>query len=116
MLDAVIEGGEARVADLEEQRVELAARLGENVGRRRAPLQAADGAFFDAYVHPPANKNGVLVRHGRLEGARPPARDAHLVRPADVPLAGRGAGELVEAEREILKKLAGGRGQAGGGP
>ena len=44
-------------------------------------------------VRPPAGEQGRRRRRGeRLAGGRAPARDAHLVRPADVPVARRGSG------------------------
>ena len=62
LLDVVwAEGPEAAEA-LEEERVELVAKLGENivvVGAER--YDAADEAVAD-YIHPPARKIGVLVR------------------------------------------------------
>ncbi len=65
---------------LEEERVELAAKLGENiVVAGAARFEAVDGGLVAAYVHPPANKIGVLVqlRGGDAElGAQ--GRDAHL--------------------------------------
>ena len=83
-----------RRSELEERRTELTARLGENiqiVGARR--MSAGAGETFAAYVHPPANKVGVLldVKRGAPELARA-ARDAHLLLAADVLVARRGAG------------------------
>src|SRR5262249_4184432 len=60
VLDAAFEGSEP--GDLEEQRVDVAARLGENVqvvGSRR--LEAGNDEFFDVYLHSPQNKIGALV-------------------------------------------------------
>jgi elongation factor Ts len=104
VLDAAFENGDP--GDLEEQRVDLAARLGENiqiVGSRR--LQAEDGAFFDVYLHTPQNKIGaiVLARGGSQELAHQLALHIASARPTfttreEVP------SELVEAEREILMK------------
>jgi elongation factor Ts len=104
VLDAAFEGGDP--GDLEEQRVDVAARLGENVqvvGSRR--LEASDGAFFDVYLHTPQNKIGALVlaRGGSQELAHQLALHIASARPAftsrhQVPA------ELVEAEREILMK------------
>jgi elongation factor Ts len=62
-LTATFEGGEDAVAELEARRVDLTARLGENiqvVGARR--LTAGEGEIFATYVHPPANKIGVVVQ------------------------------------------------------
>lgn len=107
VLDVVFERGEEGIADLEEARTELAARLGENVqvvGARR--MAASGGATFADYVHPPANKVGVLlqVRGGAPEVARQLAMHISFARPTygsrdQVPT------ELVASEREILTKL-----------
>jgi elongation factor Ts len=63
VFEAVEERGADAVADSEEQRLELVGRLGENieiVGASR--LEAGAGELLAEYVHPPANKIGVLVR------------------------------------------------------
>lgn len=63
VLEAVEAGGADAVSGLEEQRLELIGQLGENVevvGAAR--MEAADGELLAEYVHPPANKIGVLVR------------------------------------------------------
>jgi elongation factor Ts len=106
-VDAVFERGEDATAELEEQRVELTARLGENVqivGARR--MTAGEGESFSTYVHPPANKIGVLlqVKGGSPELARQLAMHISFAKPTyssrdEVPA------ELVAAEREILGKL-----------
>jgi elongation factor Ts len=103
VLATVFEGGES--GDLEEQRVDVAARLGENVqvvGSRR--LEAGARETLAAYVHPPANKVGAIVRGtGSAEVARQLAMHISFARPTfstrdEVPA------DLVEAEREILRK------------
>jgi elongation factor Ts len=92
--------------DLEEQRVDLTARLGENiqiVGSRR--FEAGDSEVFGVYVHPPANKVGVVVvGRGDEDVARQLAMHISFSKPAytnrdEIPA------QLVEAEREILVKL-----------
>jgi elongation factor Ts len=68
-LETVEGGGSAD--SLETQRAELVARLGENivvVGAVR--MEAGEGESLAEYVHPPANKIGVLVR---LKGENPVA-------------------------------------------
>jgi elongation factor Ts len=63
VLEAVEADGRDAVSGLEEQRLELIAQLGENVeiaGAER--MEAGDGELLAEYVHPPANKIGVLVR------------------------------------------------------
>jgi elongation factor Ts len=63
VLEAVESGGADAAAELEEQRLELIGRLGENVEiRGAARLEAAEGELLAEYVHPPANRIGVLVR------------------------------------------------------
>jgi elongation factor Ts len=107
VLREVQDRGESGVDVLEERRVELSARLGENiqvVGARR--LTASHGTTFVSYVHPPAHKIGVLlaVRGGSPGLARQLAMHISFARPSyrsreEVPA------ELVQAEREILEKL-----------
>jgi elongation factor Ts len=105
VLDAVEQHGPDGVVELEDERVELAARLGENVVLRgTARFEAGEGEVLAGYVHPPANKIGVLV-HGRgnPDAARPLAMHISFAAPtyltrADVPPA------EVDGEREILSK------------
>jgi elongation factor Ts len=105
VLDAVEQHGSDGTAELEDERVELAARLGENVVLRGAVrFEADEGEVLAGYVHPPANRIGVLV-HGRgnPDVARPLAMHISFAAPsyltrADVPPA------EVGAEREILAK------------
>ncbi len=107
VLATVQTDGEEAVAVLETERAGLSAKLGENiqfVGVTR--MQSADGESFAEYVHPPANKIGVLlkVKGGSPELARQLAMHISFARPTyrsrdEVPA------ELVQAEREILEKL-----------
>jgi elongation factor Ts len=102
VLKAVFDGGDASA--LEEERVNLTAKLGENiqvVGTKR--MEAGDGELLSYYVHGPANKVGALVRTkgGDPETARSLALHLTFARPTygsrdEVPQ------ELVDAEREIL--------------
>jgi elongation factor Ts len=63
VLDAVDSDGAGAEAALEEERVELSAKLGENiVVAGAARFEAVDGGRIAAYAHPPANKLGVLVQ------------------------------------------------------
>ncbi len=69
VLRSVHAGGAGAVATFEQERVELIAKLGENivvVGAER--FEAPDGNVVAGYAHPPANKIGVLVE---LEGGTP---------------------------------------------
>ena len=102
VLKAVFDGGDPSA--LESARVELAAKLGENiqvVGAKR--MEAGDGEVLSYYVHGPANKVGALVRTkgGDTAAARSLALHLTFARPTygtrdEVPQ------ELVDAEREIL--------------
>ena len=102
VLRAVHSDGESAVQGLEQERLELVGRLGENivvVGAAR--FEDADGTL-GAYVHPPANKIGVLVdlQGGATDLARQLAMHISFAAPAyvtrdDVPA------ELVAAERQV---------------
>jgi elongation factor Ts len=102
-LDVVEAEGAGAVPELEEDRVELSAKLGENIAiAGAARFETVDGGRISAYVHPPANKLGVLVnlRGGSDELARNLAMhiswsDPRWVGREDVP------GDLLAAEREI---------------
>ena len=101
VLDAVHAGGDA--SSLESERVDVAAKLGENiqiVGSKR--MEAAGDELLSQYIHPPA-KVGALVRTkgGDPQAARSLALHLTFARPTyssrdEVPQ------ELVDAEREIL--------------
>jgi elongation factor Ts len=102
VLKTAFAGGDA--ATHEDERVELTARLGENIqviGAKR--MEAAAGEALSFYVHAPANKVGALVRTkgGDPTAARSLALHLTFARPTygtreEVPQ------ELVDAEREIL--------------
>jgi elongation factor Ts len=63
VLEAVEREGPDGVAQLDQERQELAGKLGENiVVAGAARFEAVDGAVIDGYAHPPANKLGVLVQ------------------------------------------------------
>src|SRR5436309_2511827 len=64
VLDAVMKHGPEGLAELDEERVELAAKMGENIVLDHSVrFDAEEGEVLAGYVHPPANKIGVLV-HG----------------------------------------------------
>ena len=67
-LETVEAQGPDGLAALEAERVEKVAKLGENITLKGARLEAADGELLAEYVHPPANKIGVLVK---LKGGDP---------------------------------------------
>ena len=63
VLETVEQGGIDAAAQLDEERTELAAKLGENiVVAGAARFEAVDGGRVAAYAHPPANKLGVLLQ------------------------------------------------------
>ena len=103
VLRAVHADGVDAAASFDEERMELMGKLGENIVVAGAE-RYNDGGTIAAYVHPPANKIGVLVDlDGGDEALGTAARDAHLVRGSRVGHARR--------------RLAGGdRGRAAGVP
>jgi elongation factor Ts len=63
VLEAVESGGAEAAEGFDEQRLELVGRLGEQVEiRGAARFEAGEGELLAEYVHPPANKIGVLVK------------------------------------------------------
>jgi elongation factor Ts len=104
VLEAVDEGGPQAAEHLEEERIALVSKLGENVVvRGAARLERAGDEKIAGYAHPPANKIGVLVkiRGGSDELARRLALHVAAAAPSwtrreDVPA------ELVESERQLL--------------
>jgi elongation factor Ts len=107
VVEAVEEKGPEAVEELETERVDLVARIGENievVGAAR--FEASNGEVLASYVHPPAQKIGVLVRaQGSPDLARLVAMHIAFANPRfatrdEVPA------DEVDAEREILEKMA----------
>jgi elongation factor Ts len=104
VLEAVEAKGVGAESALEEERVALSAKLGENVvvvGGAR--FEAVNGGKIHAYAHPPANKFGSLLqmRGGDDDLGRKVAMHIVSMRPRwigrdDVP------DELVASEREIF--------------
>jgi elongation factor Ts len=103
VLEAVEVNGPGAEAELDEERVQLAGRLGENIlVTGTARFEAVNGALISAYAHPPRNKIGVLLqlRGGSDELARKLAMHIAAMKPSwigreDVPQ------ETVTQEREI---------------
>ena len=103
VLDAVDERGVDAAAELEDERIELIGKLGENIvvtGAER--YETGSGESLGAYAHPPANKIGVVVKlaGGSPELARQLAMHISFAAPEwiakeDVPA------DAVEAERQI---------------
>ncbi len=106
LLEAVEAGGPEAVEDLEEERTQLIAKIGENVVvRGAARVEAGDGEVVSAYVHRPAEKIGVVVRaKADPELARLLAMHISFANPRyatrdEVPA------DEVERERAIYEKL-----------
>jgi elongation factor Ts len=106
VMDAVEKDGPDAIGALEEERVELVSRIGENievVGAAR--FEAQNGEVLASYIHPPAQKIGVLVRaQGSPDLARLVAMHIAFANPRfatrdEVPE------DEVAAERDILEKL-----------
>jgi elongation factor Ts len=73
VLDLVDSEGTDALAQLDQEKTELIAKLGENiVVAGAARFEKIDGGVVNAYVHPPANKLGAMVqlRGGSEELAR----------------------------------------------
>jgi elongation factor Ts len=106
VMAAVEDRGPEAVKKLEQERVDLIARIGENievVGAAR--LEAENEEVLAAYVHPPAQKIGVLVRaQATPELARLVAMHISFASPRFITRTEVPADE-VEAERAILEKL-----------
>lgn len=108
VLDVVERDGPQAAASLEDERVALVGKIGENVVVAGAARYAAGaGETISAYVHPPVNKLGVLVkiRGGSAEAARRLAMHISFAAPryaarSEVPE------DVVADERGILEQLA----------
>jgi elongation factor Ts len=104
VLDLVEAEGIDAASQLGEERAELSGKLGENIAvAGAARFEAVDGGRVGAYVHPPANKLGVLVhlRGGDDDLARKLAMHIAASSPQwigreDVP------DDAIAAEREIF--------------
>jgi elongation factor Ts len=107
VLDTVEDKGPDAVAELEQERQELVGKLGENIQIRGVTRfqKQGDDEVLSAYVHPPANKIGVLVR---ARGPEDVARLLAMHISFAAPLYSH-RGEIPEedlaTERSILEKL-----------
>jgi elongation factor Ts len=103
VLAAVLDDGVNAVESLEEERVELVARLGENIAVvGAARYEGAEHEILTAYVHPPANKLGVLL-HAKGEPDLAYKVAMHIAAAAPVYVTREAVPEAeVTAEREIL--------------
>lgn len=106
VLDAVEKDGPDAVESLEDERKELIGKIGENIIVRGATrFESGSGESLAAYVHPPANKIGVLVKtEGSPEAARRLAMHIAFAAPryatrAEVPE------EEIANERSVYEKL-----------
>jgi elongation factor Ts len=107
LLQTVEQDGPEAASELENERIELVSKIGENVVVRGATrfTKQSDDEVLSAYVHPPANKIGVLVRAtGPAEIARQLAMHIAFAAPL---YATRGeiSEEDLATEREIFAKL-----------
>ena len=104
VLEAVEQDGPGAEQRLEDERLQLSGKLGENIMvAGAARFEAVDGSRVEGYAHPPANKLGVLVqvRGGSPELARKVAMHIAASAPQwigrdDVPE------DVVSTEREIF--------------
>jgi elongation factor Ts len=104
VLEVVEQEGPGAEQQLEDERLQLSGKLGENIAVvGAARFEAVDGARIEGYAHPPANKLGVLVqlRGGSPELARKVAMHIAASAPQwigrdDVPE------DVVRTEREIF--------------
>jgi elongation factor Ts len=107
VLEVVSEQGPDAVAELEEERLALVARIGENIAvRGAARMESVNGEVLEAYVHRPAEKIGVLIRlaGGDRELARMLAQHISFANPQyasrdEVPE------DAIAGERAIYEKL-----------
>jgi elongation factor Ts len=106
VLDIVDQEGPEAVERLEDERTELVAKIGENIlVRGAARFESSNGEAIAAYVHPPANKIGVLVKaEGSPEAARRLAMHIAFAAPRyatreEVPK------EEIANERSVFEKL-----------
>jgi elongation factor Ts len=103
VLEIVEAKGVGAESELEDKRIELSAKLGENIAVvGGARFEAVDGARISAYAHPPANKFGALVHLrggdddlGRRLGMQIVSLRPRWIGREDVPE------DVVVAEREI---------------
>ena len=106
VLETVEQDSPDALEQLEDDRVELVGKIGENVALRGATRLEREGdETLGVYVHPPANKIGVLVKiRGSEDTARQLAMHISFAAPKhrtreEVPA------DEVESERTIYEKL-----------
>jgi len=106
VLEAVHDRGPAAVDELEPERLELIGKIGENlVVSGREHFEAENGEVLSAYIHPPAEKIGVLVKAratpelARLLAMHISFANPRYLRREDIPE------HEIEEERAIYEKL-----------
>jgi elongation factor Ts len=106
VLEAVEKDGPDAIEALEDERQQLVGKIGENVlVRGAARFETGNGESLAAYVHPPANKIGVLVKaEGSPEAVRRLAMHIAFAAPRfatrdEVPE------EEIAGERDVYSKL-----------
>jgi elongation factor Ts len=106
VLETVARQGPNAVDSLEGDRTELIAKIGENIVVRGAARFESDGGeALASYIHPPANKIGVLVKaEGSPEAARRVAMHIAASSPRYVSR-DQVPEEEIEAERSVYEKL-----------
>ncbi len=106
VLDAVEKDGPDAVSALEDARTELVGKIGENIAvRGAARFESSNGEAVAAYVHPPANKIGVLVKvEGPPEAARRLAMHIAFAAPRYA-TRGEVPEEEIANERSVYEKL-----------
>jgi elongation factor Ts len=107
VLDRVEADGPEAVEELEDDRVDLVARIGENiVVAGAARLEAEEGEHLEAYIHRPAEKIGVLVHvvGGTAEFARMLAQHISFANP-DVTSRDEIDPTRVDEERALFERL-----------
>jgi elongation factor Ts len=106
LLELVYEQGPEAAEQLEEERVQLVGLIGENIvvaGASR--MEAGEEEMLASYVHPPAEKIGVLVRAratpelARLVAMHISWKKPSFLRREDIP------DEVIAEERAIYEKL-----------
>jgi len=107
VLDRVEADGPEAVAELEDDRVDLVARISENIiVAGAARFTAEEGEHLAAYIHRPAEKIGVLVRvaGGTREFARMLAQHISFANP-DVTSRDEVDPTRVDEERTLFERL-----------
>jgi elongation factor Ts len=100
VLDTVEQDGPEAIESLEDERKELIGKIGENIlVRGAARFEGGNGEAIAAYVHPPANKIGVLVKAARRLAMHIAFAAPRFTTRDEVPE------EEIAKEREIYEKL-----------